>query len=153
MITFDPTITFGVGAIVGALSMKVIDHFLAKSRTEEDRKVRELNQASVTFRSKVLAELEGLYPSKHGWNREEYARFKQTIPRIETIAQEFRFHLKRKKEFDTAIYQYCSHCRQITRDQCVAWSMYPSMRKEGEISPPEKFDHLVKSLLSFAEEK
>lgn len=153
MITFDPTITFGAGAIVGALATKIIDHYLTKSRNTEDREIKEFSQAASTFRSKVLAELEGLYPITQGWSREDYSRFIQTIPKINTIAQEFRFYLKRKKEFDAAIYRYSNHCKQITWEQCTAWTLYPSMRKEGEMSPRDKFNHLVKSLLSFAEEK
>jgi len=153
MITFDPTITFGAGAIVGALTMKIIDHFLAKSRTEEDRTIKEFNHAATMFRSKILTELEGLYPITQVWSRTDYSRFTQTIPKIHTIAQEFRFHMKRKNEFDAAVNKYCNHCKQITWEQCAAWTMYPTMRKEGEISPRDKFDHLVKALLSFAEEK
>lgn len=150
-ISIDNVAIFSAGGILGYLARTFIDHRLAKSRTEENRKIKEFNQAAATFRSKVLAELEGLYPSRCGWDREEYARFKKTIPKIETIAQEFRFHLERKKEFDTATYHYCNYCKQITWDQCAAWSLYPSMRKEDELPPWAKFDHLVKSLLTFAD--
>lgn len=153
MITFEMTITFSAGAAIGALVMKIIDHRLAKSRTDEDRRIREFNQAAATFRNKVLTELEGLYPIAQGWSREDYARFKHTIPKVETIAQEFRFYLDRKKEYDAAIYAYCNHCKKITWEQCAAWNLFPTMRKEGEISPRDKFDHCVKSLLSFAESK
>ncbi|HXE97832.1 MAG TPA: hypothetical protein VN642_15615 [Dongiaceae bacterium] len=46
MITFDPAVTFGAGAIVGALSMRVIDNILARQRTTEDRNIRYHNEAA-----------------------------------------------------------------------------------------------------------
>jgi hypothetical protein len=152
-ISFDNVAIFSAGGALGYFARTFIDHRLAKSRTDEDRKIKEFNQAAATFRSQILSELEGLYPVRQGWSREDYARFKQTIPRVETIAQEFRFHLERKKEFDTATHAYCNHCKKITWEQCTAWTLYPTMRKEGEMSPRDKFDHCVKSLLSFAEGK
>jgi hypothetical protein len=82
-----------------------------------------------------------------------FQRFSKSIIEIENAAAEFRFSVARKGAFDTAIKEYCEYCKQITWIQCAGWSMYPTMRKEGEISPRDKFDHLVKNLLSFAEEK
>lgn len=145
--------SFSLGTVVGGVVVGIFNHYLTKSRNTEERKTTNFNQAATTFRSKVLAELEGLYPSRQGWSRDDYSRFKQTIPGIETSAQEFRFHVEREKEFDTAAYQYCSYCKRITWDQCTAWSLYPTMRKAGELPPWAEYDHLVKNLLSFAQEK
>lgn len=46
MITFDPAVTFGAGAIVGALFMRIIDNILARQRTTEDRNIRYHNEAA-----------------------------------------------------------------------------------------------------------
>jgi len=111
------------------------------------------NQAAAAFRSRVFAELKGLYPVTQYWDMQTFPRFSQSITEIESAAAEFRFHVTRKRAFDAAVKEYCDHCKKTSWNECAAWSMYPTMRKEGEISPREKFDHLVKSLLSFAEKK
>ena len=56
MITFDTTITFGAGAVVGALFMKIIDHRLAKSRDTESRIIKGFNEAAGILFNKLSAE-------------------------------------------------------------------------------------------------
>ena len=112
-----------------------------------------INQAAATFRSRVLAELKGLYPVTQYWDTQTFPRFSQSITEIESAAAEFRFYVTRKSALDAAVKEYSNHCKKTSWNECAAWDMYPTMRKEGEISPREKFDHLVKDLLSFAEEK
>jgi hypothetical protein len=109
--------------------------------------------AAATFRSKVLSELEGLYPVTQHWDMNVFPRFYQSIIKIESAAAEFRFFITRKGLFDLAVKEYCDYCKQISWDKCAGWSMYPTMRKPGEISPRDKFAQYVQKLLSFTEEK
>lgn len=111
------------------------------------------HQAAATFRSRVLVELKGLYPVTQYWDMPTFQRVSNTIIEIESAAAEFRFSVYSKRAFDAAVNEYCEYCKQISWEQCAGLAMYPTMRKEGEILPREKFDHLVKNLLSFAEEK
>lgn len=135
--------------IAGTLALAWIGFHLTNATNRKTR----FHQAAATFRSRVLAELKGLYPVTQYWDMQTFPRFSRSITEIESAAAEFRFSVSRKRTFDAAVKEYCEYCKQISWEQCAAWSMYPSMRKEDEISPREKFDHLVKALLSFAEEK
>jgi hypothetical protein len=137
--------------VVGALTLALIVAPLAVA-IKRKRKTR-FRQAAATFKSRVLAELEGLYPVTQYWDMQTFPRFSQSIIEIESAAAGFIFYVTRKRAFDSAVKEYCDHCKEISWKQCAAWDMYPSMRKEGEISPRKKFDHLVKNLLSFAEGK
>ena len=64
MITLDPTISFSLGAIVGALATKIIDHFLAKSRTTEDRIIKDFNSAAERFREPIYTALQHVQAGK-----------------------------------------------------------------------------------------
>jgi hypothetical protein len=135
--------------IAGALALAWIGFHLTN---EINRKTR-FHQAATSFRSRVLAELKGLYPVTQYWDIQTFPRFSKSITEIESAAAEFRFSVTRKRAFDTAVQEYCNHCKKTSWDECAAWTMYPAMRKEGEMSPRDKFDHCVKSLLSFTEDK
>lgn len=63
MITFETTLTFGAGAILGYLVRVFIEHFLAKSRTKEERRIREFNEAAKRFRDAFKEELLALSPN------------------------------------------------------------------------------------------
>lgn len=135
--------------IAGALALAWIGFHLTDATNRKTR----FNQAAIAFRSRVLAELKGLYPVTQYWDMPTFQRFSNSIIEIESAAAEFRFSVTSKRAFDAAVKEYCEYCKQVSWDQCAGWAMYPTMRKEGEISPRDKFDHLVKTLLSFAEEK
>lgn len=152
-ISIDNVAVFSAGGILGYLVRTFIDHRLAKSRTEEDRKIREFYQAAAAFRSRVLAELKGLYPVTQYWDKQTFPRLSQSITEIESAAAEFCFFVTHKSAFNGAVKEYCEYCEKISWNECVAWDFFPTMREEGEMSPREKFDHLVKNLLSFTEKK
>ena len=149
-ISINTAITFGLGSIAGYFCRILLEHWLAKSRTKEERKVREFNEAANKFRSRILVELEGLYPVTQHWDTNTFHRFKQSITKIESAGAEFRYFIRDSDEFDDAVNKYCKICREITSDRCAAWAMYPTMREEGEIGPREEFANCVEILLSFA---
>jgi len=97
--------------------------------------------------------LMGLYPLPRNWDIETFQRFPKSITEIESAAFEFHFFVTRKGEFDIAIKEYCEYCEQISWEQCAGWNISSDLEKRGEIDPILNFEHLVKSLLSFAEEK
>lgn len=147
-ISIDTAIKFGLGSIIGYFSRIFVEHMLVKSRAKEGRKI----EAAQRFRSRIFTELEGLYPVTQYWDKGVFYRFPQSIAKIESAAVEFRLFIRRKAHFDAAVKRYCKCCNEITWDRCAAWSMYPSMRKEGEIDPKDKFTRCVEALLSFAKE-
>lgn len=160
MITFDTTIIFSAGAIVGALAVKIVDHFLAQSRNTEDRKIKGFNQAASTFRSKLLALLEGYYPSIHSCGADDYAKIRATIPKVESISADFSHFLRgsAKSKFHAAVKEYCEYCKNINRTNDTARAIYnhPSRPKSDNETEPLTTGNLtrhVDELLSFAKEK
>lgn len=150
MISIDTTITFCIGSVFGYLCRLILEHFLIKSRTSEERQIREFNEAAHKFRSILFAELEGLYPVTQHWDNKIFYRFSKSIIKIESAAVELKNYIKNKSDFDIAVKKYCKFCREITWDRTAAWSLYPSMRKEGEIDPREEFAICVEALLNYA---
>ncbi len=135
--------------ICGALIMALIGYRLALNVQKRNA----FNSAALIFRNKILTELEGLYPVTHFWDQSEFHGFRQSIPKIQSAAAEFRFYLTHKDKFDNAVKEYNSYCNEITWEKCVGYDMYPSMRKPGDKGPIEKFKHIVEELLSYAKEK
>lgn len=58
VITFDPTVTFGAGTVAGALAMKIIDNWLAKSRDAESRSIKDFNELADPLFAKLSKEQE-----------------------------------------------------------------------------------------------
>jgi hypothetical protein len=149
----DTLVTFSLGGIVGYLIRTLIDHFLAKSRATEDREAKSFSDAATTFRNKVLGELQGIYPIPPVWQPQDYPRFGQSIPKVETAAAEFRPFVKRKAEFDTAIKEYRDYCQTITFESVSAWFIYTSMRQPDDIGPVETFRKVIEHVFAFTERK
>jgi hypothetical protein len=152
-ITIDTVVTFSLGGIVGYLVRTLIDHFLAKSRSAEDREAKRFDEAVTTFRRSILTELEGIYPVTHIWENTVFPRFQQSVNKIETAAAEFRHFIKRKAEFDVAVKKYRDYCQKREYERVSTWQMYTDMRKPGDIGPVETFKNLVEELISFTERK
>ena len=152
-VTIDSVVVFSLGGVAGYLVRTIIDHFLAKSRTREDREAKSFSDAATTFRNKVLAELQGIYPIPPVWQPQDYPRFRHSIPTVETAAAEFRPFVKRKAEFDTAIKKYHENCQTITFENVSAWFMYTSMRQPDDIGPVETFRKVIEHVLAFTERK
>ncbi len=149
-ITIDNVVVFSLGGIAGYLIRTLIDHFLAKSRTKEDREAKRFDDAATVFRSKVLTALEGIYPVNIVWQLQDYSHFRESINKVETAAAEFRYFVKRKAEFDYVISEYRQYCTEVTFERVSAWYLYTSMRSPNEIDPVETFRNIVERILSFA---
>jgi len=153
-VTIDNIVVFSLGGVAGYLVRTLIDHFLAKSRTREDREAKRFEDAATSFRSKVLAELEGIYPiTRPWWDESVLPRFQQSISKVETAAAEFRHFIKRKPEFDNAVKEYREYCQKRIYERASAWSMYPDMHTPDDIGPAETFKNIVEHLFSFTERK
>ena len=135
--------------ICGALIMALIGYRLALNV----QKYNAFNAAAITFRNKVLAELEGIYPTPSVWQPQDYSHFRQSINKVETAAAEFRHLVKRKAEFDVAIKGYREYCEKVTFEGVSAWFTYTSTRSPDDIGPVETFKNIVEHLFSFADEK
>ncbi|HDH13347.1 MAG TPA: hypothetical protein ENG83_14315 [Nitrospirae bacterium] len=109
-------------------------------------------QAAIVFRSKILAELEGLYPVPRYLKDDVFKRFRESIPGIESAAAEFRHFVPScsKNSFDTALKNYCEHCNKITWESCVTFNILPGEGKPEDIGPKEIFRQNVNALLFFA---
>ena len=111
------------------------------------------NRAASAFRSTVLAELQGIYPVTQYWDMNIFPKFAASVFKIESAAEEFKFVLRCKTEFESAVKEYRDYCKTITWNQEAAWTLYPTSRKPGDVSPRDKFSHIVDRLLSFTVDK
>lgn len=152
-VTIDNVIIFSLGGIAGYLIRALVDHCLAKSRAREDREVKRFDDAATGFRSKILAELGGIYPIPPVWQPQDYFRFRQSVPKVETAAAEFGPFVKHKAELDAAVKKYREYCCKVTFEGVSVWYAYPSMKEPDDIGPVETFRKIVEHLFSFTERK
>ncbi len=136
-----------IGKITGSILLASFVSYLIWRNKQKKR----FNQAASVFRSKILAELEGLYPIPRYLEPDETNRFRESIPKIESAAAEFRHFVPSdsKSSFDTALKNYCEHCNKITWGSCVTFGIIPGERKPEDIGPKEIFRQNVNALLSF----
>jgi hypothetical protein len=139
--------------IIGALAAVFCIGYLFL-RIRRKGKTRTAAQASLAFRKKVLAELEGLYPVTRAWDSDAFKRFKETVTGIEAASAEFRTFVPSEKRiaFDEAVKTYCEHCSEITWQACATFGIIPEMSKPEDIGPKEIFRQNVNALLSFVKE-
>lgn len=106
--------------------------------------------AANKFRNMILKELEGLFPVNGYWERNEYDRFKNSVPIVKREALEFRTVIPfyQKSEFDKAVIDYCAHSQDMNWRKAAADVFYD---KETKITQKEKFANYVRCLLSFTE--
>lgn len=117
-------------SICGALIMALVVYRLSLNVQRHNAFII----ASGTFRSKILAELEGIYPIvRPWWDESDFPRFSQSINKVESAATEFRYFIKRKADFDIAVKAYREYCKKQQYEGALAWSIIPDIQKPGEI--------------------
>lgn len=143
----DNTIPVIAGAVVVVFC---IGYLVIRKGSRE--KTGAAARAALAFKNKVLAELEGLYPVPRSWSDDEYQKFRETIPGIESAAAEFRDFVpsEERDSFDTALKNYCEHCSEITWQSCAMFGVIPGKGNPAAVGPKEIFRQNVNVLLSFA---
>ncbi len=121
-------------------------------RRNRNRRKKRTAQAAVVFRGEILAALEGLYPITTYWKSDVFDRFRESIPKIEAAAAEFRHFIpfNSRNSFDTALKNYREHCKKITWESCATFNISPAKKFTEEAGPKEIFRQNVNALLSFA---
>lgn len=150
-IGFDKVAIFSAGGILGYLARTIIDHYLAKSRTEEDRRIKEFNEAATKFRSTVINELVGLYPIPIDWPIDITIRLNTTFPKIQAAVEEFKPFVPTGdvSSFNKAWLQYYAHCKNILPEACSDASVIYAGEKSKQAR--EDFKHNIDLLLKFAD--
>lgn len=126
-----------LGGFLGYFIRLFIEHRLEIDRIKENIKLTESLRAASKFKASIIYELSGFYPISQHWDKDNFDRLYHSIPHVMSAATEFRFFVKSKGNFDTAIKNYDEYCRKTTYDAVSADTMYPEMRKEGEIGKRE----------------
>lgn len=111
---------------------------------------QEFHSAASKFRANIIYELSDLYPIEQYWDKKDFPRLYQSIPRINSTAAEFRHLVTRKADFDTAVNEYNKYCREI-KEHDIFTIDFTSMKKPGDIKPKDRFKNIVEHLLSFAD--
>ncbi len=103
------------------------------------------------FRRVVETELKGVWPTTYLSPDEVNVKIRQSRKEIETASLEVKrfvsFH--RKRAFNTAVENYCNACKTINWNGHVAYEMFPSMRKSGDIDPKQYFFNCIEEMLKF----
>lgn len=136
-----------ISALLGGWAGAAISR---KSATDILRKEQFFN-ASSKFRATVIYELSGFYPIKQFWEKNDFCRLYNSIPKINCASAEFRYFTVRKTEFDEAVEKYNQYCRE-TYEKDVFNIALTSMNFDTIKAHKERFDSVVKHLLSFANE-
>jgi hypothetical protein len=108
--------------------------------------------ASSIFRNIVLTELTGLYPIDQLWDKKEFPRLYQSIPKINSAAAEFRYFVTRKTDFDKAVRKYCNYCRN-TKESNAFGLEYKDMGVKGTQNYRNEFKNIVENMIAFTNEK
>ncbi len=103
------------------------------------------------FRQVIETELKGIWPITLLTPNEVNAKIWQSPKEINSASVEVRHFISfhRRRAFDTAMEKYRNACKTIDWNAHVAYEMYPSMRKTGDIDPKKHFFNCVEELLKF----
>jgi hypothetical protein len=81
--------SFSLGTVVGGGVVGVTNHYLAKSRTAEERRIANFNKVASDFIKVVSDELKDIYPDPVNWPRNIDAFFKQKLPNLQAAVNTF----------------------------------------------------------------
>ena len=121
--------SFSLGAIAGGIVIGIANHYLSKSRNEEERFY---NKAADTFSVKVRTALIGIYPVTLPWlDSILFTKIQQSVLDIEAAAAEFMPVIKRKSEaaaseLEATVKEYHDYCQQKKYEKAWYSSMFPN---------------------------
>jgi len=110
------------------------------------------NAIASKFKATVIYELTGFYPIVNLWDKNEFPRLYQSIPKINSAAAEFRYFVTREADFDKAISEYNSYCRDTKESDAFGFD-YKDMGSKTTKDHQNDFINIVEHLISFANEK
>jgi hypothetical protein len=128
----------------------LLGSIITRNHKEKER----FNEAASIFRNKILTELIGFYPIVNLWNKNEFPRLYQSIPKINSAAAEFRYFVTCKADFDEAMNEYNQYCRDNTADKIFCLDFYQNMPgTKNRNDYIEQFKNIVEHMISFTNEK
>jgi len=147
-------ITTAFIGIVAALLGGWVGAAISRKSATDILKKEQFFTAASKFRSTVLYELTSLYPIDQFWDKKEFPRLYQSIPKINSAAAEFRYFVNCKADFDKSISEYNQYCRENTADKVFCLDFYQNMPgTKNRNDYIEQFKNIVEHILSFANEK
>ncbi|BBA70043.1 hypothetical protein YM18_1508 [Geobacter sulfurreducens] len=156
-ISIDNVVIFSVGGILGYLARTLIDHRLAKSRTNEDRTIREFNDAAAKFRNEFTETVTAIRESQFGTRRFETTFFSQlftqTYPAHHDALVRFKHYLSNKDQ-EAIEKAWEEHCWNGYLDEKESHDPFLHYHYELEVEMRDGQPHTTKTLKeSFDEAK
>lgn len=153
---FITAIISGISGLVGVWLGGILSRKAALEAAESSNKnaiaimkQQEFFAAASKFKAAILYELVGFYPINQHWERDQFFRIRDSIPRVNIAAAEFRYFVAGKTDFDNTVSEYSKYSRETTFDSVQADDLYPNMRNEGELGKREQFQKIIEHLISF----
>jgi len=115
-------------------------------------RIQEFYRAASKFRATILYELTSFYPINQGWDKKQFTRLYDSIPRINAATAEFRYFVVRKATFDKAVSEYNKYCRENTGGNVFILD-FPSTDGKSRKDYMVEFKNIVDHLLSFADKR
>jgi hypothetical protein len=141
-----------IGSILGRISSNRAIEASNKNSIDIIKK-QEFYKAASKFRSDILYVLLGFYPIDQHWEERNFILLYEYLPKIKSASAEFRFFVKNKEAFDSAVKDYDEYCRETKYQDVMNYSMYKkSMYSPEDKGPKERFKVLVEHLISFSNE-
>lgn len=110
--------------------------------------------AASKFKVSVIYELTGFFPINQHWDKKDFHRLYDSVPRINSACAEFRYFVASKTDFDKAVGEYNNYCRNETYIDPGLEAMYQSTTKTKTHAEQKKeFMDIVEHLITFANYK
>ena len=147
------------GAIIGAILAGPVTYYFSKVLVKITHKNaialmqrQEFFAAASKFKATIIYEISGFFPGDR-WDKDEWPRIYQSIPKVNSAAAEFRYFVARKTDFDKVVSEYNKYCRESTADKVFILDFSKSMPGKYLKDYMKDFKDIVEHLLSFANEK